>query len=318
MNAGAMRASGFALYQIAPPAAELCRSTGRAIMRSLLCPARRLARATAVPVLVLILAVPPSTALAQSKLTAQYTISVAGIPIGRGDLAAEIAVDRYLASGGGRASGFLRILVSGEGSVTARGRLVDGRPVPANFSAIINDDDERSTVTIGFDNGVVTEFAANSSAPKEDRIPVLDEHRKGVIDPVSAMLVPGRPDTLTAEACQRTLPIFDGTRRYDLALSYKRMDKVKTAAGYQGPVVVCAAALRPIAGHRTDSALVKYLSDGRDLELWLAPIAGTSVLGPYRLSVANLIGNLVIEAVRYESAVVPVAQVTTTTGKTPP
>ena len=80
------------------------------------------------------------------------------------------------------------------------------------------------------------------------------------------------------------------------------MDQVKTATGYQGPVVVCAAAFRPIAGHRADSALVKYLSGGRDLELWLAPIVGTNVLGPYRLSVANLIGNLVIEAVRYESS----------------
>jgi hypothetical protein len=139
-----------------------------------------------------------------------------------------------------------------------------------------------------------------------------------VIDPVSAMLVPGRPDALTPAACQRTLPIFDGTRRYDIALAFKRMDKVKTATGYQGPVVVCAAALRPIAGHRADSALVKYLSGGRDLELWLAPIAGTRVLGPYRLSVANLIGDLVIEAVRYEAAVVPVAQATTTKGPPPP
>jgi hypothetical protein len=76
--------------------------------------------------------------------------------------------------------------------------------------------------------------------------------------------------------------------------------------------VVCAIAFRPIAGHRAGSALVKYLSGGRDLELWLAPLAGTSVLGPYRLSVANLIGNLVIEAVGYESTTVPVTQATTT------
>ena len=78
---------------------------------------------------------PASDAFAQSKLTAQYTIAVAGISIGRGDLAAEVGVDRYAAVGGGRASGFLRILLSGEGSVTARGRLVDGHPVPVNFGA---------------------------------------------------------------------------------------------------------------------------------------------------------------------------------------
>lgn len=283
-------------------------------MRPLLRAARRLACGTAL----LALTTPASEALAQAKLTAQYTISVAGISIGRGDLAAEIAVDRYAAVGGGRAAGFLRILVSGEGSVTARGRLLDGHLVPTNFGAILTDDDERSTVNIQFDNGLVTDITADSSAPREDRVPVLDVHRKGVIDPVSAMLVPGSGDALAPAACQRTLPIFDGTRRYDLGLSFKRMDKVKTTTGYQGPVVVCAAALRPIAGHRTDSALVKYLSGGRDLELWLAPIAGTRVLGPYRLSVANLIGDLVIEAVHYEAAVVPVAQATTTKGPPPP
>jgi uncharacterized protein DUF3108 len=281
--------------------------TGSASPRPRQAAARRLACAA------ILLALAAPAALAQTRLTAQYTISVAGISIGRGDLSAEIAADRYAAAGGGRASGFLRILLSGEGSVTARGRLIDGHPVPTNFGAILHDDDERSTVAIRFDNGAVADIATSSSAPREDRVPVLEEHRKAVIDPVSAMLVPGRAGVLTAQACQRTLPIFDGTRRYDLALSFKRMDKVKTATGYQGPVVVCAVALRPIAGHRADSALVKYLADGRDLELWLAPLAGTGVLGPYRLSVANLIGNLVIEAVRYESTAAPATQATSTT-----
>jgi hypothetical protein len=76
---------------------------------------------------------------------------------------------------------------------------------------------------------------------------------------------------------------------------------VKAAKGYQGPVVVCSITFQPIAGHRADSKLVKYLSQGRDMELWLAPIAGTRVLAPFRLSVTNIIGNIVIEASQFET-----------------
>lgn len=270
------------------------------IFCTLKAPARRLACA------LLIIATPCAGAHAEVRLSAQYTISIAGIPIGRGELMAEIGEVRYAAAGSGRASGFLRILVSGEGNVTTAGRLIGGQPVPANFGAVLNDEDERSSVDVRFDNGAATEISATSSAPKENRIPLRDEHRTGVIDPVSAMLVPSRPDAPSAQACRRTLPIFDGTRRYDIVLSFKRDEKVKAGDGRETAVVVCAAALRPIAGHRADSALVKYLSAGRDLELWLTPIAHTNLLGPYRLSVANLIGDLVIEAVRFEATETPV------------
>jgi hypothetical protein len=255
------------------------------------------------------------SARAQARLTAQYTISVAGISIGRGDFTAEIAGGRYAAVGSGRAAGFLRILVSGEAAVAARGVLSEDKSVPSNFTATMTSDDERSSVNMTLDNGVVKDLTAESSDQFDDRVAVTDAHRVGVIDPVSAMLVPaGSAVALSPQACQRTLPIFDGRRRYDLKLSFKRMDKVETDKGYRGPVAVCAAAFRPIAGHRAGSMLVKYLSDGRDLELWLAPISGTNVLGPYRLSVAHMIGSLLIEAVRYEATMLPMPPATTTSG----
>jgi hypothetical protein len=49
---------------------------------------------------------------------------------------------------------------------------------------------------------------------------------------------------LPQEACQHTLPIFDGHQRYDLKLAFKRMDQVTAEKGYSGPVVVCRT-LRP-------------------------------------------------------------------------
>jgi len=64
--------------------------------------------------------------------------------------------------------------------------------------------------------------------------------------------------------------------------------------------------LEPIAGHRANMPLVKYLSEGREMEIALAPIAGTRLLAPFRLSVVSTLANLMIEANRFETIMAPV------------
>jgi len=83
------------------------------------------------------------------------------------------------------------------------------------------------------------------------------------------------------------------------------MDKMTAEKGYAGPVVVCSVSYEPIAGHRANIPLVKYLSDGRQMEIALAPIAGTRLLAPFRLSVVSTLANLMIEANRFETIMAP-------------
>ena len=112
--------------------------------------------------------------------------------------------------------------------------------------------------------------------PGDDRVPVTAEHRRDVVDPLTAWLIPaGRRHGLARAACERTLPIFDGQRRYDLKLAFKRMDKVKADEGYHGPALVCAVTFQPVAGHRASEHAGQILAGGREIELWLAPVAGT-------------------------------------------
>jgi hypothetical protein len=112
----------------------------------------------------------------------------------------------------------------------------------------------------------------------------------------------GSGEGVGKDDCQRMLPVFDGRRRYDLKLTFKRMDTVKADKGYAGPVAVCAVTFQAKAGHRASSPLVKYLSEGREIELWLAPIAGTRTLAPFRASFASMLGNLVIHARQFDVA----------------
>jgi hypothetical protein len=262
---------------------------------------RRPLRAAAV--LVVAAAVLAGAARAESRLDAHYSVSVAGIAVGQTDITALIGDAEYTTSANGRARGLLRALVTGEGVLGARGAVADGRLVPASFNAHTTGDDETSVVSMTLEDGNVKDLTAETSAPATDRIPLSDDHRRGIVDPLSALLIPAGAagDVVATQACQRTLPIFDGRRRFDLALSFKRIDKVKAAKGYAGPAVVCAVTFKALAGHRAGSPLVKYLG-GREIELTLAPIAGTRLLAPFRLSIANMLGDIVVEATAFETS----------------
>ena len=89
--------------------------------------------------------------------------------------------------------------------------------------------------------------------------------------------------------------------RYDLQLAFKRIETVSSQAGYQGLVVVCAVHFTPIAGHVPDRYALRYIADLRDMEMWLAPIAGTRIVAPYRISVPTPIGVGVMQATQFVS-----------------
>jgi len=242
-------------------------------------------------------------AVAQSKLEASYTISFARIPVGSITATSEIGNAEYITTMSGRASGMLRVFAGGEGTLAATGRVVDGRLIPLHYQSNTTAEDDSLDVTMTFEDGNVKELTASAPPPAADRVAVSEGDRRGVVDPLTALLVPAADggDGIAEPSCQRTLAIFDGRRHFDLRLAFKRIDTVKAEQGYAGPAVVCAVTFQPIAGHRTSSPLVKFLSDGRDIEMALVPVAGTRLLAPFRLTVTNMLGNLVVQANRFET-----------------
>jgi hypothetical protein len=254
------------------------------------------------PALVLLTAVAPQPARAQGKLEATYALTVARLPMGRATATIDVGSSDYAIALNGKTGGVLRVLSTGEGTLAARGTITDGRPVPTSFNAKTKADDDAMDVTMTLEDGSVKELTASAPPPNEDRVEVSDAQKKNIVDPLTALLVPAATggDGLSQAACDRTLPVFDGRRRYDLKLAFKRMDKVKSEKGYAGPVVVCAMKFSPVAGHRPSSSLMKFLSGGREMEITFAPMAGTRLLAAYRVAVNNMLGNLVVQATRFE------------------
>jgi uncharacterized protein DUF3108 len=249
-----------------------------------------------------------SPACAQGKLDAQYTMTLAGIPIGKGSWLIDIADTQFSATANGKTTGLLRAFTGGEGISAAHGTLQGGRLVSSIYSSIIISSKKKDEIRLTTANGNVKDFTVDPPTDNDpERLPITEAHQHGVLDPMTASLiyVTGTGDPLSPEACKQTTAIFDGRLRYDLQFVFKRMDKVKADKGYAGPVVVCAVYFSPIAGYVPSRAAIKYIAKLRDIEVWMAPIAGTRVMVPFRLEGPTPIGHAVLEATQFVSVASP-------------
>lgn len=269
-------------------------SSGRLATRSLLCVLAVLLGAGAVS----------DQAMAQGKLDARYTATLAGIPIGRGAWVIDIADDQYTAAASGTTTGIVRLFASGQGSSASRGHVRNGNLLPSTYASSLVSERKSEELRIVLQNGVVRDVSVEPpSPPQPERLPVTDAHRRGVTDPMSASLlrVPGTGQPVAPEACNRTLAIFDGRMRFDLQLAFKRLETVRAERGYEGPVAVCSVAFVPIAGYIPDRPAITYLARQREIELWLAPVAGTRVVVPYKMMIPTPFGLGVLEATQFVS-----------------
>jgi Protein of unknown function (DUF3108) len=240
-------------------------------------------------------------AKAQGKLDAHYVATLAGVPIGKGGWVIDVGDDQFTAAATGMTTGLLRVFATGEGKGASRGTVRGDNLTPTLFVSTINNDKRVEELKIVMNSGNVKELMVEPpTTPHPDRIPLTDAHRRGVMDPLSASLirVPGNGDPVGPEACRRTLPVFDGRMRFDLQLSYKRFEKVQVK-GYQGPVVVCGVQFVPVAGYVPERPAIKYLVAQQDLEIWLAPVAGTRLVVPYKISIPTPLGRGVLEATQF-------------------
>jgi hypothetical protein len=246
-------------------------------------------------------------ATAQGRLEAEYTASLAGIPIGRGNWVIEISEGQFTAAASGGTIGILRFFSPGHGTGASQGTVSAGQPVPTSYASTVTNEQRVDDVRMVFTGGNVTETVEPPVGPNPKRIPVSNADRHNVLDPMTSTLNPvsGSGDPVSPQACDRKVSVFDGRMRYDLRSEFKRMEAVKAEKGYQGPVVVCAVYFVPISGYVPDRFAIKYLAALRDAEVWLAPITGTRVLVPFRFSLPTPVGTGVVQATQFISVAKP-------------
>ncbi len=252
----------------------------------------------------LLLAANASAAGAQTtRLDATYSVYLTGIPVGRASVSIDLSDTGFSISGSARTARFVRILSKGEGSASVRGTLKADRVLASMFSGRYTSSRREQKIGIDIANGVVKDVSIEPALPEKDpaRIPITDEARTNVVDPLSAALafVSSKADKLSPEFCNRTLPVFDGRYRFNVTLSYLRTEAAVSSEGYKGPALVCRVRYVPIAGHRKDAPAVAQMANNRDMLVWLAPLSGTRVLVPIRASVSSMIGTFTVEVTRF-------------------
>jgi Protein of unknown function (DUF3108) len=232
---------------------------------------------------------------------ATYSVSLLGLPIGTANTVGEFSHNAYRIDANAKLSGLATLVANSKGAASATGAIVGGHIMPATYAVTAAGPTLTRTMRMSLAGSAVT--GVDISPPfedKPDRIPLRDQDKRGVIDPVGAFVItiPGAEPLVGPAACNRTIPVFDGYTRFDVRLAYVGERRVKTA-GYNGPVAVCAVRYVPIAGHRPDRPGTKFMAENKNIELWLAPIESARVLLPYRVSVRTMIGTTVIEASQF-------------------
>jgi hypothetical protein len=231
-------------------------------------------------------------------LKVTYEVSLIGLPLGSADLATVVDGSKYSVEVGAKLTGLAGLLIGGKGAANSAGAVSGPQPQPSAFAVTSRAGKEQRTVRMGLNGGNVAALAIMPPLEeKPDRVPLKEVHKRGVVDPVSALLMPATAaGSLTDPAnCNRTIPVFDGAARFDVILKYAETKTVEKP-GYKGPVLVCNARYVPIAGHRALRPSTKFMEENRDMQVWLAPVEGTRLLVPMKISVRTMIGMSVVEA----------------------
>ena len=244
--------------------------------------------------------------IAQGKLDARYTASLAGMPIGRGAWVIDIGDDQYTAAASGMTTGLLSVFASGQGSGAARGHVRATAiwcrtPTPRASPPTRSRGDAGRCSAAAPSRSAAIDAADRRSIPT--RMPVTEAHRRGVTDPMSGALDAGRRQRRSA---RRRRPAGAPSRCSTAAcasickLSFKRMD---SREGRQG-----LSRGRRWSARSSSCRSPAMCRTARRSNIWSRSATwrcgsrrspGTRIVVPFRFSVPTPFGLGVLEATQF-------------------
>jgi hypothetical protein len=247
---------------------------------------------------------------AQGRLDAKYQATLGGIVIGKGNWTIVIGDKDYSGSTSGGTTGLVKAIGGGHGTGSAQGKVLAGRLAPEAYLSSVFYGKKNETIRITFAGERVTASTIEPEPPPTpDRIPVTDAQRRSVSDPMSGVMfvAPGKDELPSPQGCVTRAAIFDGRMRYDLQLAFKALETVTLANGARLSTVVCSVSFKPLAGYVPSRAAIKYLVKRQDIDVALAPIAGTRVMVPVRVRIPTPIGLGMVQATEFNTVAQPQA-----------
>ncbi len=235
-------------------------------------------------------------------LDMRYRITLAGLSLGTATMSGQMSPDKYQLNLRAQLNGLVGMVVSGSGAADGAGAINAGHIFSNGYSLSASNSSMTRTIRMSLSRANVDKVAIDPPFDEHpDRIPITEVNKKGVVDPIGALVMPIAGNPMDPANCNRTLPVYDSAQRFNVTLSYIGTKDVKIR-GYTGPVLICAARYTPIAGHRPNRKQTVFMAQNRDMSAWLMPVSNTGVLVPFRISVKTQVGTSVIEADAFNAA----------------
>lgn len=230
-----------------------------------------------------------------SQVSAVYRLSFNGFDVGVYHFDAHFTGKSYSAIGKTEVSALFGAF-KWVGNFSGSGTIEGAGPRPAAFEMRYKSKKKVTSVKIVFaDAGVSSVALVPNKKPSHEAIKLKPENLKNVFDPMAASIA--MSDANPSDACNRTIPVFDGKVRYDLRLSFKRREPIaeRHPSGQPKELVVCRVKYIPIAGHKPKDFDKPWI-DYNNIEIALRAVPKAGIYVPYRVKIPSSIGPAVMTA----------------------
>jgi hypothetical protein len=232
---------------------------------------------------------------AQAKvIDLKYRIFVGGLEAGEVKLQINHGESTYHAKSEIRSLGLVDVLIKFRSKSFSKGRVINNIVSPTLHEAHnMWRGDPRSVVMSYNDSG--PDMVDVAPLPKDDdRLPVKEEMKLATVDALSAALVTSLSAMSEANRCNKSVPIFDGRRRYNIHVKGEAEQAVEGPV-YSGDAYRCKLKIERIAGHSRSPWMPQR--DDESGDVWFARLAPAWTPIPVRFEADIGMGSLVIHLV---------------------
>lgn len=193
--------------------------------------------------------------LPEGQLTVGYTLYWGGLKLGEATMEAALGDSGYEVTSVMKTGGLVEMINDSKYRIVAAGEVSGRSIVPRTYHSVFDGGKKGQVVKLAYDETWLPgpTFSDPPYGKKLEKYPVSEDQKRGSVDPLSGILYLIAGSTVTADKpCGTTVPVFDGRRRYNLNLSYKKRERQKIRGGkvYQGKALRCVMEYEQVAGFK--------------------------------------------------------------------
>ncbi len=269
-----------------------CRSKNASLLAGLAVAALLAAQAPALAIDKPVTTPAPETTSPPTDIAADFTIHVGGLLFITGRFSAIVEGEAYRLAATMGTAGTTRRFYPADYKLISEGHLAGAQVKPRHYVSDSTSKHSARLVSLAYGADGMPRLTAEPPYDPQDLNDVTPSLQRNTQDPMSAMLM---PVAASQNPCARTIPVFDGKRRYDLKLAYEG-EKKMTPRGLERSVTAIVCTIRYVAIAPAERRkFTDMLRRNDDMKVWLAPFDSGRVYMPVRFQLRTPLGGAVME-----------------------